>query len=406
MSASYTQSASQIKDNIIADSSGISAATAQAILNLLPQDQEAQVDITTYAPNEPLNPDTVVLTVPTGTNLETDPGVGEAIIMSSGTQAQVTFGAESQVKAMVVGDAGGSNVVFANDNNVAVTLTGGEKDSVSTGGGDDSIQFMGGSATINTGAGNDEVTLLNGGTADVRGGDGHMNVWLAPNSPVAATVDGGDGFDRVSIATDRSAHSFKLTEDGKIQMHSDQPVTMTNVNLVLFDTDGDGQVSDLDQVTVLAEDANDSLVAKLYKVALDREPIDGADGWDGTGTPQLGGIAWWTTEYQKLHPDASAEQLAKDFLGARLADGSTEFGNLYANMSNAEFAQALFNNLNEGSANPVAAVNQMTAEQYAQQLDAGLISREDVAFQVANSQEAVQILGIDDIQYVIDNFAQ
>lgn len=372
----------------------ISGAVADSILNLVQPGTSAVVD--DYVPGEAVAANTTILNVPAGTNLTEAPAGGQAIIMAEGTSANVVFGADSPTDTLVLGSGGGSDVVFDGDKNVSIQLTGGEGDSVTTGTGDDVIVIDGGSAHVTMLGGNNQVTF-SGGQATINAADGNDRIMLTEGAAGDVTIDSGDGFDALSLVSNRSEHDFIVNPDGTITMHSDVAATMTNVNLVAFDVNGDNQITAADQVTVLADTHNEALVAKLYKVALGREPIDGADGW---GNSTLGGIDWWFTQY---NPDASAEQLAKDFLGAKLqGQDITEFQQKYNGMSNGDFVQTLFNNLNSGSAAPTDTVNGQNAAWYAQQLDAGLTTREDVAFQIASSNEAVQILGIDGTDYVID----
>lgn len=391
--ASYEDAAATvISGEIVGFSSTLSASTQDAIKALLNEQGEAVVqDYKASGMDESVQ----IVNVPAGSTLDQDPGVGKAIIMEAGTSANVTFGADSTVETLVLGD-GGSKVAFEGDKDITVELTGG-KDSVSTGGGDDTLTIKGGDASVNTGEGDDVVTIQGVGKAQVTGGSGDMVINLQTNQGTA-TIEAGDGFDRLNIAEGRHAHEF-VFKDGKIVMHSENAITMSGVQVVSFDNNNDGQIDGRDNITILAENDRDSLVAKLYKVALGREAIDGADGF---GNSTLGGINWWMNEFEKGETDGSIEHLVRSFLNC------DEFNNLYGNMdSQTEYVEALFKNLGDN----IQTVNGKTAAEYAAAIDAGIMDRVTVAWNIAESKEAVDILGVKDpilgldgIQYVIDAF--
>lgn len=396
--ASYEESAVGVIDDIVGGMTGVSGATLDAITNLIPKDEpDAKITISEYTGGQ-VAPDTTIVSVADGTNLTSDPGAGKAILMGADTSANVVFGADTTVEVIQVGGGGNSNVVFEGDKTATVELMGGQNDSVSTGGGDDHVTFNGGSATINTGEGNDNVLLKGEGNVQVQGGDGDMVIRLDSTS-VAATIDAGDGFDQVTLHDFRHFHKFFFDAATKLfKMHSDTETAMTNVNVVTFDQDGDGVIqAGVDSITVLAQDAKDSVAAKLYQIALGRQAIDSPTGqadWDGP----LGGLNFWMTEFEKGQTDGSMEHMVKSFLNC------DEFHHLYDGKSNAEYVADLFTNLNAGAETAATIVNGQTAEQFVAALDSGMIDRYDVAFQMAQSAEAVQILGVNGQQYVIDGF--
>lgn len=390
--ASYEQAATTVIEDI-ANNAVISGATSTAIMGIIESvaqgDPDAKITMAEFT-GEKAPEGTAIVTVGSGVELTQDPG-GQAVIMSADTKADVVFAADSEVTTLVMGGAGDSKVVFETDKAVTVELGGGQNDSVATGSGNDEISFNGGSATVNTGEGNDKVLIQGEGEATVIGGSGDMVITLNTAS-AAVTIDAGDGFDELTLNDHRDAHQFSFI-NGVFQMHSENPVTMTNVNAVTFDVDGVNGLSLGDQVTVLATDAADSMVAKLYKVALGREPIDFQSGQFTDGN--LGGLNWWFTQFDAQTDDHSIEHLVRSFLNC------DEFHNLYDGKSNAEYVADLFTNL---GADPAAAVGNGTAAEWIAQLDAGNVDRYYVAQQIAGSNEAVQILGINGEQYVIDGF--
>lgn len=335
------------------------------------------------------------------------------VMMAADTKANVTFGADSPVKAMVVGGAGDSVVKFETSDNVTVQLQGGNNDSVSTGAGDDSITFAGGTATIDTGEGNDTVVLqggTDGGEATVTGGSGNMTVNIdfdLADTNVKATVDAGDGFDGVAVGGSRAEHFFEFVNGffrmvkNAVSAHDDgvraaaEPnayVDMTNVNVVTF-TDDAGEIAD---ITILADTAGEALVGRLYQVALGRQAIDlGADG----KTELTTSLDYWTNEFGAGN-EMSAEQL--DHM-ARAIVNSDEFVTKYGDMNGQEFANAMFANLNDvatqAGLEQITQIGDLTVDDFAAAINNNTMSMQDVAIQIANSNEAIQLLG--DAQYII-----
>ena len=328
---------------------------------------------------------THVVQVDSSVQLTEDPGAPVIIMNADAQGANVTFSAESKVETVVLG-GGDNTVTFQGDKGVTVE-TGGGNDSVSTGAGADQLVLKGGDVTVNTGDGNDSVILQGEGSANITGGDGDMVIALQTGS-ATATIDAGDGFDQLTVGEARSAHSFAFdAATGTFVMHSENAINMKGVQVVTFDTDNDGKITGTDNITILAENANDSLVAKLYKVALGREAIDGEDGW---GNSTLGGINWWMNQFERGETDGTVEHLVRSFLNC------DEFHSKYDGMSNADYVNTLFSNLGLNDA--------ALAAGYLEKLEAGSMAREDVAWALADSDEATQIMGLDGDNYVIEGF--
>lgn len=378
--ASYEQSVGNVIDNI----SGLSQSTKDAIASLLGGLDSnaliAQSDGTT-----PVDAGTQLVTVNAGAHLTQDLGA-PVVIMSGNSSADVTFSASSKIDAMVLG-SGNNNVTFQADKAISVETTGGQ-DNITTAGGNDNLVLNGGNATVNTGEGNDSVVLTGANaTANVTGGTGDMTIWLDTNATGNATVNAGDGFDRLSLQDNRANHTFAVDANGNVTMHSNYGVTMDGVQVVTFDTNKDGQITSADNITVLAENSNDALVATLYKVALGREAIDGADGWGGS---TLGGINWWMNEFEKGTTDGTTDHLVRSFLNC------DEFHAKYDSMSNADYVNTLISNAGISNANQAA---------WLDALNNGTMDRVDVAYAVATDAETVKVLGVDGENYVIDAYA-
>lgn len=335
------------------------------------------------------------------------------VIMDPTTSAKVTFDANSEVKAMVVGGGGNSEVKFETSEAVTVQLQGGENDSVSTGSGDDAITFAGGTATIDTGEGNDVVVLQGGekgGVATVQGGTGNMVVNLdfdLGTANVSASIDAGDGFDAVSISQPRGGFLIQFVNGvfnmvkNALSAHDGEgraaegSIDMVNVNVVQF-TGGDDTI---DEISILATNEAQSLVGRLYQVALGREAID-HDGPNYTGGTNLVGLDNWMQAAAKI---GNADQAGIDQMAYNLVN-CTEFDDQYGTMSAQEFADAMFANLNKmNTGADITTVNNMTAADYAAQIASGQMNKIDVAIDIASSDVAQDLAT--GSQYVIEGWA-
>lgn len=307
------------------------------------------------------------------------------LMMGDNTSVDATFGANSDVQALILGKTDvASNIVFDTAKDITVQLGGADGDKVTTGSGADNVTFAGGSATVDTGAGNDTVVIQGNGDLNVRqGGKGDMDIRLESDQ-VQATIDAGDGFDKLILEDARSAHSFEVV-DGKFIMHSDKAITMEGVNVVTFE-DSAGEIKD---ITILASNEGQAMVGRIYQVALGRQAIDS----DAAGT-NVDGLKFWLDMVDE--GSYSADHVYQAMLAC------PEFAQTYANMGDEEFVTALMKNIGAN----VTAVNGATAAEYAAQLASGAISRADLAIDFAQSSEAVNALGLgaDGIGYVIEGF--
>ncbi|WP_299395917.1 hypothetical protein [uncultured Desulfovibrio sp.] len=376
--ASYEQ---QMSTSALIDDkwSGLSQTTKDAISALLGA-ETTDVTVSGYDGTGPVVEGTQAVSA--SADVTSDLGA-QVVVMEGNTSANVNFAADSAISAMVLG-SGNNNVTFAADKNISVETTGGES-TIATAGGNDQIVLKAGNATVNTGEGNDTVLLQGDGQSHITGGSGNMTVKLDTNVGVA-TIDAGDGFDQLTLQDSRAAHSFTI-ENGNVVMHSDNAITMKGVQVVTFDTNKDGVITADDSITVIAENAHDSLVATLYKVALGREAIDGADGWDNS---TLGGLNWWMNEFEKGATDGSTEHLVRSFLNC------DEFHQKYDGMGNADYVNTLISNagISVDGAAWIAA------------LESGELDREQVAYEVATNEQTVQLLGSNGENYIIEAFTE
>lgn len=369
--ASYEQSGAAV-DNAINDALNqgtISQTTADAIKDIVNQLGGASANV------EIANVETGVLT---------DAAIAAPIIMmGADASANVEFAADSPVQAMVVGGGGESNVVFQTSDNVTVQLSGGMNDSVQTADGHDTVTFAGGSATIGTGTGNDTVVL-------------DMDKINMDDPTTSASIDAGDGFDSVSIGASHRADLFfsfvngvfrmvkqAITgRDGDIAAQADAgqaSIDMTNVNVVTF-TDSEGNI---EGATILADTDGEAAVGRIYNVVYGREGVDS----NAQGT-NVDGIDFWFETYG-ASKDMTADQL-NDL--SRAMVGSSEFDAKYGSMDAQAFADAMFKNVNDLKAVDVTTINEMTAADFANAINSGQMTKQDVAVLIANSDAAVQAL--------------
>lgn len=337
------------------------------------------------------------------------------LIMQEGTSIRVDLGANSPVQAMVIGNGGKSSITSTADKgDLSIALTGGEGDQVSLAGTNDNVTFNGGSATINAGTGSDVVTVkgLEGtnSTVNISQGEGDLTVFWQAAVDTAATIDAGAGFDKLMINTaeGRGDHYFTI-ENGKAVMHSETtPVTMDNMEVVIFDTTPNNPILTRDdQMTIISQNEGDTLVGRLYQIAYGRQPFD-----NPVAGQELAGIKWWMDKADTV--DFKDPEALQHFVYSFLNTDEFHLGELnnpkngmgYDNVDDDIYVKALFDNLNlVNDGKDVTEIHGRTAEEYAQLLKDGVMNRYDVAWQIAASTEADDILGIDGTGYVIEPWA-
>lgn len=385
------ESVEGIQEVITAPDSGLSQTTVDAINGLL---QELTNSVGAAAAVEATA--VVDQSVNSASEIAADKQI---VLMGEGTTLKAEFTADSNVKAVVLGSGDNNTVSFATSEDVTVQLGGGQGDSVATGEGSDNITFAGGSATIDTGLGNDTVILTGEGTAHVKSSGGQLVVDLQTDS-ASASIEAGDGFDRVNLAGDVASRIFEFLGNGIFRMAqrlmgragedgATPAVDMANVNVVTFSDDAGTP----EHLTVLANSESDGLVTSLYQVVLGRQAIDA-----GTSADQmLGGINFWTTDFDGK--GYSLEQTTDSFMGC------AEIVSKLAGKSVEAQVQMFFDNLGAANGTTVSTVNGFTAADFAGQVNSGAMTLNQVAQQIALSGEAVQILGQDGAAYFVDGFS-
>lgn len=367
--ASYDTTASDITSGL--QGGALSAATIAAIGAIL---GTGVVVADNYTPGEAVPAGVDALGVQANlTQADTAVGNADTIIQGAEYSAQIAFDANAATTAMVVGGAGNSSVSFATDKDVSVWLQGGMNDSVTTAAGDDSVTISGGSASVNTGAGNDTV-IFDGinGAASINAGDGFDVVRMTGQSGYNVSSGAGDTYNITAISRAGDAN-----------------VNVQNVNVVGFTNGSD---STYDQITVIADNAQQSLVAKLYQVALGREAIDTLDLATGTTAAigkQLDGLEFW------FNQNMDTQDLVYSFLNCK------EFYDLHGHQSDTEYVTSLFQSLGIGAD---GTINGQTVSDYVAQIGLNPMGRFDVAWSIAASDQVANILGIDGTQYIIDDF--
>ncbi len=371
--AQYEEAGSTVVDNI--SHSGLSETTKESITAIINQFMAStgnqNVKVEEYTGGKAAD-NTVVVNVGKDVTVTEDPGA-PVIIMS----AEATRGADVVLKAdaprTVVASNQADNIVF--EGNAGVTVeTGGGNDNITTGNGNNTINVTGtGDSTINTGTGNDTVVVKGDGKVQIATAGG-SNVIVLASDKAEVTVTGGSGFDQVQLADSRSNHSFEIV-NGKVVMHSNNPTTMQGVQVVAFDTNNDGKITQADNVTVIADSHDKSILAKMYEVAFGREG-------------DVAGLEYWMG---RANQDSSLEHLVNSFIN------SAEFDATYANLNNEGFIKAMYENLAGRDADAAGLTYWLG------RMDAGL-SRADVAWSFAESAEATQVMGLDGSNYVIDLF--
>lgn len=354
--AQYEESASTVLSNI--NSSGVSSTVKGAIAGAIGSTGNVAVQVYEGAA---VAAGTKIVQVTSATQLTQDPGAPIVLMDQNAQGANVVFSTTED--RIVVAGGNADNMTFQGGGNVTVE-TGGGNDTVTTGDGNDNVTMNGGGTQqYATSGGNNTVVLEGEGTRVVHFATGNDTVRLN-SAAVEAYVDGGTGFDQVEINDSRANHSFTKTGGNQVQMHSDKPVTMDNVEIVQYN----------DGISVIANTHDKSIVAKLYQVAFGRE----AD---------LPGMEFW----MNFTEQNSLEHTVYSFIN------SNEFTAKLGGMSNEQFLNTMYANLAGRTADTDGFNFWMS------QLEGGM-DRADVAWAFAESAESTQVMGIDGNHYVIDAF--
>jgi len=355
--AQYNEDTSQVSERLAG--SGLNENTRAGIETFLGTGSGETTSLQSYDGSPP-DGDTTILTVGAGQSLTEDPGTPVIIMDPDAPGAQVTLMSTGETGRIFVAGGGNDNIQTTGDGDVTIE-TGGGEDTINTGNGDDTIIVTGfGNSTIATGAGDDVIFVTGSGLSTIATGTGNDTINLDSDQG-EVTIDGGDGFDQVTLNDSRGNHGFTF-QDGVLVMNS-APTQMENIQVVAFD----------DGISVIADNATEAAVARLYEVMFDRE----AD---------QGGLEYWFA-------DAQAGQSLNDI--AQSMTSSQEFSNMYADQSNEDFLDSLYQN---------AFGRDADAGGKAYWLDemSNGFTQSQVAQSFALSLEAVELMGIDGTKYVID----
>ncbi len=371
-------------ENLLSENSGLSEATKQALQDVI--NSGTAVIAQSSATAETITSEAIV--TEKGAELNDVEFSGTTTMVFDETTGNAVVTTDEAVTADLQG--GDLSLDIQNDQNNTVNLANTTGASVQTGEGDDTFTIESGEASVNTGEGNDSVDLRGVFTGKIVGGSGDLELTLDETAQEQATVsvDAGEGFDMLRLLGGKIQHRIEVIKNGFV-LHSGE-VTLNGVQLIATDMNSDGNIDGNDHITVLATNENDSLVTKLYKVALGREAIDGEDGWGGS---TLGGINWWMNQFEnQSYNDGTVETLVKSFLNC------TEFHNKYDSMSDEDYVKTLLQNADKELSDDLVAG-------YVEKLENGS-TREDVAYQVvqtynADEDHCIKITGTDGNEYTI-----
>ncbi|WP_289022697.1 DUF4214 domain-containing protein [Desulfobacter postgatei] len=358
--AQYTESTSEVVDTL--KDSGLNEETTSAIEALL--ENNSTGDETTIQAYDGTAPEdgTTILTVGSGQTLSEDPGTPIIIMDADAPAATVVLNTDTTDRVLVAG-SGDDSITTTGDGNVTVE-TGGGNDSVITGSGEDMITVTGsGDSSVATGGGNDTIILTGDGAPTVDAGDGN-DVIVVGTDQGAATVDGGTGFDQGNVDDHRSQHSITI-ENGVVTLNS-APIQIENIEVIQYN----------DGISILGDGNVESAAGRMYEVLFDRE----AD---------LGGLEHW---FGKADSGNTLEDIASGFLG------SQEYSNWYESQetnTNSDFLDHLYQS---GFGREADAEGK---EYWLNRMSEGMTHAE-VLSSFASSDEAVQLMGINGTQYVID----
>lgn len=351
--AQYTESTSSVVDTL--GDSGLSEDTSSAIETLLGDSDTTNIEA--YDGTAPED-GTDVLTVGSDQQLTEDPGTPVIIMDSDAPAADVELDTSNGDRVFVAG-SGDDTITTTGDGNVTVE-TGGGNDTVSTGSGEDEVVITGdGNSSVSTGDGDDTVTITGDGAPTIDAGDGNDTIVVGTDQG-SATVDGGAGFDEADVNDSRDEHSITI-EDGIVTLNS-APIELENVEVVQYN----------DGISILADGSLEAAVGRLYEVLFDRE----AD---------LPGLEFWLG---RADDGDTLEHITASMLA------SEEFAS-NGSQTDSGFLDSLYANTFDREADAAG------KEYWLEKMSEGM-SKVDIASCFADSDEAVQLMGIDGNQYVID----
>lgn len=354
-----------------------------------------------------------------------------AITLLEVTGGNVTVNAGDSAADNNFALAGGTVSVASGAGNDTVELTGGVEGTVdlSAGGNNTVTLATQGDVQLTTGTGSDTIKLSNDGGAfklgnielNNHGGDLKVDldasVLANPDNygsikiDGAASADAASGFTQIHMRDHAFHHFFDFVRDAvtgirHFFMHSEgNGVELANMDVTGFDANADGHIrAGEDNVTVLASNDQDVLVAKLYQLMRGAEGVvDGgervaqAEAADSTGADHgLDGINFWMNTFKEM--DVQTEEQKADF-AHQFFGSSDEFSTRFDAMTNNDFVHQMYANIGANDDNHVAAMNN-----FIKQLDSGA-DRVQVTLQIAENElnptdtGEIKVIGLDGQDY-------
>jgi hypothetical protein len=356
------QSKEEVKENI--DNSTLSQGSKDAIDKLIDDSGSDDVVVKQISGGDSIEAGTTVAVVDGGGDL--DPSVGNApIVILSGTAGfRGTLGGSTG--DMVVAGSAGNDVLVLTPTRPDAPLqsaatsaddttsdaanvtyeTGGGDDDITTGKGDDSIVVNApGNVTVSSGAGDDMITV---------------------DSGASVTVDAGDGYDNAIMSGNRSDLTIAVDESGKVTVSSAKTdAELENVELIKYADD---------TLTVLADNRVEADVARLYQTLFDREGDEA-------------GLEFWMG---RIADGDTLEHIANSFIN------TDEYQSVLGNSTNEDFIKALYKGMADRDADTAG------LDYWVGQLEDGALTRGDVAARFADSNESIELMGVDGSGYVVD----
>ncbi|WP_459937938.1 DUF4214 domain-containing protein [Desulfonatronum parangueonense] len=281
------------------------------------------VNIATVEVDGPMPTGADIVIVPEGVGLTQDPG--SPVVIFQGSAQGVTFEAGEQPRAIIA---------QSNDDQTLI-LTGN------------------GQATVETGSGRDVVTVAPG---------------------VEATVNTGDGFDGVFITKSGQNVEFEVDADGNVIV-TGSSFTLTGVEVIMFE----------DTFHVVAQDEDQAIVARMYKILFDRDPdMEGLEYW--FDTLQDDSVDMWDVTHAFMNSDEFNEKYAG-------LDDEEFLTNLYLGMTGRDADPEGMAYWLDVMANPEAFIGTWKGDEDNAQIH--------VTYAFAYSEEANQTMGLDGTKYII-----
>lgn len=354
-----------------------------------------------------------------------------AITLLEVTGGKVTVDAGDSTADNNFALAGGVVTVTSGSGNDTVELTGGVTGTVDlSAGGDNTVTLATqNEVTVSTGTGNDTVTLTNIdangnafklGNVELNNHGGDLKVDLDASVLAnpdnygtikidgAASGDAASGFTQIHMRDNPFHHFFDFVRDTvtgirHFFMHSEGQIELANMDVIAFDTGDVGIKAGEDNVTVLASNDQDVLVAKFYQLMRGADGvIDGGDrvaqaeAADGANHG-LDGINFWMNAFEESNVTTpeGAVNFAYQFFGS-----SDEFSSKFDTMNSNDFVHQMYANIGADNADHTAAMNN-----YIKQLDSGALDKVQVTLQIAENElnpdehGQIRVIGLDGQDY-------